>query len=62
MSENLVVVSKVKKYIKNKAGMNTSATVMDQLSKIVEKEIEKAVQNAKNDNRKTVMDRDFHLN
>ncbi len=62
MSENLVVVSKVKKYIKNKAGMNTSATVMDQLSKIVEQEIEKAVQNAKNDNRKTVMDRDFHLN
>lgn len=62
MSENLVVVSKVKKYIKNKAGMNTSATVMDHLSKIVEKEIEKAVQNAKNDNRKTVMDRDFHLN
>lgn len=62
MNENLVVVSKVKKYIKNKAGMNTSATVMDQLSKIVEKEIEKAVQNAKNDNRKTVMDRDFHLN
>lgn len=62
MSENLVVVSKVKKYIKNKAGMNTSATVMDQLSKIVEKEIEKAVQNAKSDNRKTVMDRDFHLN
>ena len=62
MSENLVVVSKVKKYIKNKAGMNTSATVMDQLSKIVEKEIERAVQNAKSDNRKTVMDRDFHLN
>lgn len=62
MSESLVVVSKVKKYIKNKAGMNTSATVMDQLSKIVEKEIERAVQNAKNDNRKTVMDRDFHLN
>lgn len=62
MSENLVVVSKVKKYIKNKAGMNTSASVMDQLSKIVEKEIEKAVQNAKGDNRKTVMDRDFHFN
>ncbi|ADI38622.1 putative uncharacterized protein [Waddlia chondrophila 2032/99] len=62
MNENLVVVSKVKKYIKSKAGMNTSANVMDQLSKIVEKEIEKAVQNAKSDNRKTVMDRDFHLN
>ncbi len=62
MSENLVVVSKVKKYIKNNAGMNTSSTVMDQLSKIVELEIQKAVENAKGDNRKTVMDRDFNLN
>jgi histone H3/H4 len=62
MSENLVVVSKVKKYIKAKAGMNTSSSVMDQLSKIVEKEISKAVENAKSDNRKTVMDRDFHMN
>ena len=62
MNENLVVVSKVKKYIKSKAGMNTSASVMDELSKIVEKEIAKAVQNAKSDNRKTVMDRDFHMN
>lgn len=62
MSENLVVVSKVKKYIKSTAGMNTSSTVMDQLSKIVEVEIKKAVENAKGDNRKTVMDRDFDLN
>lgn len=60
MSESLVVVSKVKKYIKESTGMNTSSNVMDELSRIVKKEIEKAVQNAKNDHRKTVMDRDFN--
>jgi histone H3/H4 len=59
MSEHLVVVSKVKKHIKDKAGMNTSLAVMDELSKIVENEISKAIENAKNDNRKTVMERDF---
>ena len=62
MSEHLVVVSKIKKHIKDKAGMNTSSNVMDQLTKIVEREIETAIRNAKNDNRKTVMDRDFSEN
>ena len=61
MSEHLVVVSKIKKHIKQKAGMNTSSTAMDELTKIVEKEIDKAIQSAQNDNRKTVMDRDFNL-
>ncbi len=60
MSEHLVVVSKVKKHIKQKAGMNTSAAVMDELTKIVEKEIDKAIKSAQSDNRKTVMDRDFN--
>lgn len=60
MSEQLVVVSKVKKYIKNKAGMNTSASVMDELTKIVEFEIGKAVEVAKRNKRKTIMDRDFN--
>lgn len=59
MSEHLVVVSKVKKHIRDKSGMNTSASVMDELTKIVEFEIDKAIENAKKDNRKTVMDRDF---
>ncbi len=58
MSENLVVASKVKSYIKNTAGMNTSASVMDALSKLVEGECNRAVENAKRDRRKTVMDRD----
>lgn len=61
MSETLVVVSKVKKHIKDKAGMNTSATAMDALTKIVERECSKAIENARSDGRKTVMDRDFEM-
>lgn len=59
MKENLVVVSKVKAFIKDKGGMNTSGSVMEALTRIVEQECEKAIQNAQADKRKTVMDRDF---
>ncbi len=59
MSEHLVVASKIKKHIKDKSGMNTSATVMDSLTQIVEKACKDAVENAKKEGRKTVMDRDF---
>ncbi len=59
MSDSLVVVSKVKAFIKKNAELSTSATVMDVLTKIVERECLKAIENAKRDNRKTVMDRDF---
>jgi histone H3/H4 len=58
MSESLVIVSKVKKIVKA-AGMSTSATVVDALTKVVEKELHKAIENAKKEKRKTVMDRDF---
>ena len=58
MSEVLVVTSKVKNYIKEKSGMNTSGSVPEELSKRLEILIEKAMENAKNDGRKTVMDRD----
>lgn len=59
MSDVLVVASKVKNFIKNKGGMNVSSSVMAALSQIVETECEKAIENAKNSRRKTVMDRDF---
>jgi len=59
MSETLVVVSKVKKLIREKSELNTSASAIDALSKIVEKECMKAVERAKESNRKTVLDRDF---
>ncbi len=59
MSEVLVIASKIKAHIKSESGMNTSANVMPSLTKIIIKECEKAVENAKRDGRKTVMDRDF---
>ena len=60
MSQVLVVSSKVKAYIKEKSGgMSTSASVIEALTKLVEKECDKAIANAKDDKRKTVMDRDF---
>lgn len=55
----LVVVSKVKKYIKEKGDMNTSASAMDALTKLIEDSCDKAIETARKDKRKTVMDRDF---
>lgn len=59
MSQVLVIASKVKAYIKEKSGMNTSASVMEALTKVVEDECNRAIENAKSEKRKTVMDRDF---
>jgi len=59
MAEVLVVTSKIKKLIKEKSGLSTSASAIDAISKIVEKEILTAIERARADGRKTVMDRDF---
>jgi histone H3/H4 len=59
MSEVLVVTSKVKKLIKEKGDMNTSAATIEVLSKAIEKLCLKGVESAKADGRKTVMDRDI---
>lgn len=61
MSETLVVVSKVKAFIKKSGEMNTSASSIEVLSKIVERECLKAIEHAKKEGRKTVMDRDFSI-
>ncbi len=53
MSQVLVIASKVKAYIKEKAGMNTSSSVMEALTKVVEHECNKAIENAKSEKRKT---------
>jgi histone H3/H4 len=57
--ETLVVISKMKKYIKEAAGMNTSASASAALSEMIRKACDKAIESAKSDKRKTVMDRDF---
>jgi histone H3/H4 len=55
--EILVVTSKVKAYVKN-TGLNTSASAIEALSDKLREIIDQAVQNAKNDKRKTLKDRD----
>lgn len=56
----LVVASKVRKYIADKSGgMNTSATAYEALSDKIRNLCDAAIQNARNEGRKTVMDRDF---
>lgn len=59
MSEVLVVTSKVKKLVREKAQMNTSQEAIDQLSKAIERLVERAIETAKSDKRKTVMGRDI---
>ncbi len=58
-SEVLIVASKLKNYIRSKSGMNTSSAVVDVLSARVRQLCDQAVENAKREGRKTVMDRDF---
>ena len=57
-SEVMVVVSKLKSYIKAK-GMNTASNVPPVLSNILRHHCDQAMENARKDHRKTVMDRDF---
>ena len=57
--EILVIASKLKKYIKEKASMNTSADVFEALSGELKKIVDKAIENARNDKRKTVKARDI---
>lgn len=57
--EILVVASKLKAYIKTKGGMNTSATTMKAVSDYIRRRCDQAIEKAKHEGRKTVMDRDF---
>ena len=59
MSNVLVVTSKVKKFIKEESGCNTSAETVDVLSKAVEQLCKKGIESAQSDGRKTVMARDI---
>jgi len=55
----LIVVSKLKAYVKARSGMSTSDAVADVLSDIVREYCDSAIQKAAADGRKTVMPRDF---
>jgi len=55
----LVVASKVKKYIKDKSGMNTSASTMEALTRVIIAVCDQGIENADKAERKTVLDRDI---
>jgi hypothetical protein len=55
----LVVVSKLKAYVKARSGMNTSDGVVDVLSGKLRKLCDAAIEVAQADGRKTVLERDF---
>ena len=57
----LIVVSKLKNYIKAKGDMNTSGDVADALSEIVRRHCDEAINEARRQGRKTVMARDFKV-
>jgi histone H3/H4 len=57
--ETLVVSSKVKNYIKTSGDLKCSAKVIDVLSDKIREMCDVAIENAKNDKRKTVQEKDF---
>ena len=57
--EVLIVASKLKQYVKDKYDLSTSANVMDALSREVRRLTDRAVEKARADGRKTLMERDF---
>lgn len=57
MADILVVVSKVKEYLKQK-GVQTSETAIEALDKELRTLLDKAAERAKSNNRATVKDRD----
>ena len=58
--ELLIVVSKLKKYIRSAHGMSTAGNVASALSEVVRNLCDQAIEKAKSDGRKTLMDRDFN--
>lgn len=57
--EVLVVASKVKDYIRRRSEMNMSAEVLQTLSHHIRRLCDEAIDSARDDGRKTVMERDF---
>ncbi len=57
--EVLIIASRLKDYIQARSEMNTSSQVMDVLSDHVRAISDRAIENARADGRKTVLDRDF---
>jgi len=59
--EVLIVVSKLKNYIRDKSSFNTSGNVAPKLSAMLRTLCDGAIERARQDGRKTLMDRDFEF-
>lgn len=57
----LIIASRLKEYVTAKADFNTSASVMDVLSDYVRVITDRALDNARAEGRKTLLDRDFEF-
>lgn len=57
--EILIIASRLKEYVQARADYNTSASVMEVLSDYVRVLCDRAIDNARAEGRKTVLDRDF---
>lgn len=55
----LIVVSKLKSYVRARSGMNTSDSVMEVLSERLRQICDEGIRNASRDGRRTLMDRDL---
>ena len=57
--EVLIVASRLKAYVLARDGMNTSDRVLDPLSDIVRDFVDRAIENARREGRRTILDRDI---
>jgi histone H3/H4 len=57
--EVLIVTSRLKDYVRARAGFSTSDRVLGPLSEIVRKVCDEAIANASREGRKTILDRDI---
>jgi hypothetical protein len=57
-AEVLIVASRLKEYVRARSGFNTSDRVLDPLSDIVRRVCDEAIENARREGRRTVLDRD----
>jgi histone H3/H4 len=58
-NEILVVVSKLKDYVKEESGLSVANDALDAISHLLRRECDDAIQKADKDGRKTVKGRDF---
>jgi hypothetical protein len=57
--EVLIVASRLKDYVRARAGFNTSERALDPLSDIIRLVCDQAIENARRDGRRTILDRDI---